>query len=253
MCNDEFSVADSILFIVGFFLSIVSVIALWITWCILPRWRTLHNYTSVQHITMAALHLMCLAVSYYDDEESVLESFTSGIIFLTVMCWSLASSLIAYFKLVLLHSVKISKDKLLVTIFVYGLAFAITIMLTVVGNLFLSRERELTLLGLYPLFLILILKIYLFISVVISVMSCCKKSMSQRKFGHVVALVGAALLCDACTMLWLCLIIFLHDDMMDVWFWNRMIPQAAFVLLNPSSRAHWKWYFSRRRRMNVIV
>lgn len=235
-------------------MSIVSVIALWTTWWILPRWRTLHNYISVQHITMATLHLMSLALlSFYDEEDSVLITFTSGIIFLTVMSWSLASSLLAYLKLVLLQNVKISNEKLLVTLFVYGFTFAISVKLAVVEDLYLLHETEAILLGLYPLFLILILKIVLFISVITSVMSCCKKSMSQRNIGHVLALVGAAILCDAGTMLWLFLVVFLKDNIMDAWFWSRMIPQAAFVLFNPSSRAHWKWYFSRRRRMNVVV
>lgn len=251
---DSETLVDSVVHLVGIIVSIVCLIALWTTWWMLPRWRTLHNYVSVQHITLGTLHMIGAALIAYNDDAGVLVALTSGIVFFATMSWSLASSLVAYFKLVLLHNRKLSNEKLIITLFVYGLTLIVFfIKLVAVENVYDLEQLEVDCLGLYLLYLILILKIALFISVITSVMSCCKKSMSQRKFGHVVALVGAALICDAGTMLWLFLILFLHDDVMDAWFYNRMIPQAAFVLFNPSSRAHWRWYFNRRRRMNVAV
>lgn len=250
MGNERILLLDVLLPLLGIILSIVCVIALWITWWILPRWRSLHNYINVQHITMGTLHMICICLMEDDGERTLFMILTSGIIFLITMGWSLASSLLAYFKLVLFYNMKISNEKLLITQFVYGLTITIKVIKFVTSDL-LDIEHEA--LDLYPLFLILMLKIALFVSVIISVLSCCKKSMSQRKFGHVVALVGAALICDAGTIVGIFLIAFFDDDVMNAWFYNRMIPQAALVLLNPSSRGHWRWYVNRRRRMNVVV
>lgn len=233
-------------------MSLVCAIALWITWCILPKWRTLHNYVIVQHTTIGALNLMSLGLVFTEHFSVFILSY--DIFFHASMSWSLASSLIAYFKLVLVHSVKISNEKTIITVFAFGLTIVSVTIVGVTSQIVYDLElRETAILGLFPLYLILMMKIFLFISVIVSVMSCCKRSMSRRKFGHVVALVGVALVSDIGTIVWVFLLLFLNYNIMDAWFYNRLIPQALFVLFNPSSRAHWKKLCSRRRRMNAVV
>lgn len=251
---------EDIISIVGVTLSIVCVIALWTTWYIMPRWRTLHNYTSVNQITLGTIHLIFSFFLIYEAEifKDLLPAnffiLSCGIVFLAAMCWSLSSSLLAYFKLVLLHNGKISNEKVNITFFVYGLTFFIKIITLVVIKIVFDLDVvKAAVLGLYPLCMIIVLMIALFIRVNISVMSCCKKSMSKRKVGHVLAIVGVAVLCDAGTVSWLFMALLSDDDIMNVWFNLRLILQAVFVLFNASSRAHWKWYFSRRRRMRVVV
>lgn len=234
-------------------LSILCSIALWATWCIMPRWRTLQNYISVNQITTGALQLCS---PWLIIENSYLYALIFSDIWLLVsIIWSFSSTLLAYFKLVLLNNDTLIIGKLNVSIFVYGLTFSIQITSLVtkyVYNIeYLLRELVIS----FFVLLIITLMIVLLIRIIMSVMSCCKTAISTRNSRHVLSLIGVALICDTGTVLWLLLSLFplSNNTFMDCWYFLRLIPQTLFILFNASSRAHWKWYFNRRRRMNMVV
>lgn len=242
--------------IVGVTLSTVCVISLWTAWYLMPRWRTLHNYISVNQITFGTLHLSSIIIMYDNDDPMYLNliMISSVNLFLAVLVWSLSSTLLAYFKLVLIHNEKISNEKVNMTVFVYGLTFLINTLIYVV-KILCNLEFGLAMSRILPnlILIIVTLMIVLFIRIIISVMSCCKKKMSKRKVSHVVALLGVAIICDTGTVIWLFLATIFLNRSMELWFCLRLIPQTVFVLLNASSRAHWKWYFNKRRRMRTVV
>lgn len=237
---------------IGAVLSGVLVAVLWTTWYLIPRWRTLNNYISVNQITTATLHLIA-SIPYFDYISKIL--LLRGILFQTSMCWSLAASIVAYLKLVLLHNSDLHNEKLNVTIFVYGLSALIKFVCYVIVRMYhINIEMlEFMLLSLFPLFLMVNIIIVLIIRVIVSVMSCCKRRMSKRNIIHVIALVGVAVLCDIGTILYFALLVFWDNDVMEYWFIFRLVPQAAYILFNTSSRAHWKWYYRRRSRMSYVV
>lgn len=244
---------DNIISYIGAALSSAFVVVLWTSWYLIPRWRTLNNYISVNQITAGTLHLIASTPFFFNINSNIIV-LLRGILFQASICWSLAASILAYLKLALLQNSDLSNEKLNVTIFVYALTAGIKfVCVVVIRRMYHLELLDSMLFGLYPLFLILHIILLLFIRVIISVMSCCKRRMSKRNIVHVIALVGVAILCDIGTVIYFVTFIFWDSDFMEYWFYFRLVPQAACVLLNASSRAHWKWYYKRRRRMNTVV
>lgn len=244
---------------VGTCLSIICVIAIWVSWYLLPRWRSLHNYIGANQITFGTLQMIFLVFIQQNQEilhnvNPIVMYFISVFLFHATLSWSLSSALLAYFKLVLIHNGAISYAKTLVTIFVCGLTVSFKLICLVIvkqsESLNIERAGDLEII---PLFWIMTLIIAIFVRVVVSVMSCFKKSASKRNAKHVLALFGVAILSDVVTVIWMSLSLILVYNWIEVWFYLRLVLHSLFLLLNTQSRKHWKQYIRKRQRMAVVI
>lgn len=265
-----------VILIIGASLSTFCCVILWMAWCLMSHWRTLHNYTAVNQTTLGTLHLISLLIIKFCRKKYLyLFEFASDFFFMATLGWSLSSSLLAYFNLVLIHKLKLIGGKVQVTIFVYTLTL-VTQMITILVNRIFNYNadrRELTILQFYPLLYMITFILLFFIRVVVSVLSCFEKKMSKRNIRQLLSLIGVAILCDTGTVFFLLLylipkavkgnyrsisyIIFhmkYHKiETAKVWFTLRLIPQSMFIVLNSSSRSKWKWYIRRKERLRAVV
>lgn len=213
---------EKTIFLSGAGLSIMCTIALFITWCLLPRWRTLQNYISLNQITNGTLH-MCSATATTLNPFNDFDGFDyikifvilNGYLFVTTICWLLCSSLIAYLRLVTVYTRKISYEKRKATAFTYLTVAVIKgIGDGIVPNILtLDIDQELCIHFLL-LFFVMTIILLLFTRIVISVLSCCKKKISDRNIGHVLYLIGVAILCDSALVAQVIILIYFSGNLM---------------------------------------
>ena len=265
-----------VILIIGASFSAICCVVLWMTWCFLSHWRTLHNYIAVNQTTLGAFHLISLLlIKLSKKKHRYIFEIATDFFFMATLVWSLSSSLLAYFKLVLIHKMKLNSEKVNVTVFVYSFTLVNQMITTFVNKMFHYNAdgRELTVLQFYPLVFIITLILVLFTSVVVSVFSCFKKRISKRNVRHMLSLIGVAILCDTATILFLLLYLipkaakghyksisyiifhlkYRKMETAKVWFTLRLRPQTLFVVLNASSRSNWKYYFRRQERLRAVV
>nr|XP_049703657.1 uncharacterized protein LOC126056099 [Helicoverpa armigera] len=243
-----------IMFISGSVLSTVCVIVLLTTWCLLPKWRTLQNYISVNQVITGTVYLCGeITIAYYLHWKTI--TFVLNIFLLASVSWSLCASLLAYLRLVLVFGGTISGEKRTVTAIAYGLTVLTMGISGIVPNIMSVLpyvEFVLT-----PLFLMLSINFMIFIRIVIYVLSCCTVKLSRRKFSHVVALIGVGLICDSILFVILTIFILFQDysksytfNIAQFFFRHRLVFQSMCVLFRKSTRMHWKKYLMRRRNIN---
>lgn len=114
--------------------SIVCVIFVLITWCKLPKFRTVQNYISMNQIITGTLHFLIanlgnslIDFNYYNPDLFEALIVINGMLFYSTLSWSLCGSLTAYWKLVLLRNTRMSHEKLKATFFVYCIVAIINI------------------------------------------------------------------------------------------------------------------------------
>ncbi|CAH0586885.1 unnamed protein product [Chrysodeixis includens] len=244
----------------GTVLSILCVIIMLLAWCIIPQWRTLQNYISLNQILCGTIQMCFINFQpfyHYDLYWDVILSYY----FMRIMIvWSLCSSLLAYLRLVFVYNGKISNGKTKATIFVLYVFFVMTaIEQWLVGNLLTPNFNE-NGLSLLTIYLVVMSNSIVFIRIVLSVMSCCKKSVSKRNFSHVLSLVGVAVICDSVLVVQLIFVtVFSSSDSMSCaalfFYTHRLVFQSMFVLLRKSSMTHMQLFVRklRNRRSNNIL
>ncbi|XP_050563164.1 uncharacterized protein LOC126912881 [Spodoptera frugiperda] len=239
--------------------SIVCVVLLVTTWCLLPQWRTLQNFISVNQVITGTLFIFILTSLQFTDMPYEMMPLTHYIL-ITSVCWSVSSSLLAYLRLVLVYVGKISCEKRKAVIFAYGNAGIILgISLVIVPNLLFENysffDHFLKILLAIHIYM-LVLNFIIFIRIVFSVLSCCKtKKMSKRKIKHVASLIGVAFICDSLLILIPVLLFFSISNViyyLVVFFiCHRLVFQTMFVLFRRSTRLHWKLYINKRKRRKL--
>lgn len=241
---------------IGSCLSLLCALFVITTWCMLPKFRTLQNYISMNQIANGALHLFISNMSdiFIIHLSEKVHFFINGLCFSTTLCWSFCSSLDAYTKLVLLYNCKISYEKRKATAFVYA-TVATTKLISV---LIVPRITHVSTIYAYgtlfaPIFYIMIINLVIFIKIFVSVMSCCNKKLSKRSGKHVVSLIGLGLLCDSALIINVITLLFSESNILyiisEICFTQRITVQALFLLLKKSTRDLWKKYFSMRKRV----
>lgn len=231
-------------------------------------------------------------------DKNILENIwyvllTSGV------CWSFIAIMLAFFRLVLVKNKKISYEKRIVTIFALTMTATVSLFINVSWTYFIHRSNTKLLYNqigdhvFYSLIasnywtVIIIVSLALFIKIVVSVMSCCKTSMSRRRYNQIVSLVGVAVLGDTFIMLFVVIKHYQHfndfgaaadnaavydgsvyifdsyeviveyfansnrtlDVVIDCIHMFRLVPLTVALLLNRSSREHWNRYRQRRERL----
>lgn len=246
-----------ILLTCGSFVSIMCLILLMSAWYLMPQWRSLQNYISVNQVLFGTLHLCWSATCYefsLDKSHPRISYKTSIALFVLTICWSLNATMLAYLRLVLVFSGKISYEKRKVTVSTFIMAAIVLGWLEVSCNIH-GKAMCFAISNMY-VGLIMTVSMVIFGKIVFSVMSCCKKRIAVRRFRHVTALVGVAVLCDTFTICYYFsqaflnnLDVFYYVLFLDSLFAFRLIPKTIVILLNRSSREHWKAFWRRRNRL----
>ncbi|KAJ8723251.1 hypothetical protein PYW08_003163 [Mythimna loreyi] len=248
---------QEILYFTGSGLSIVCVIVLLITWWLLPQWRSLQNYISMNQIITGTVFLCILTlmpfIKFMNKNYILVHYF-----FIVSICWSLCSSLLAYLRLVLVYVGNISCEKRTATIFTYGIALStLGISHGIVLKLLSVNGPNDNFIGLFSVVFIMIINFILFVRIALSVLSCCKKSMSRRNFSHIVSLIAVAFICDSILIALVALLIFstYQEPYLQIptmfFFTHRLVFRTLFILFKRTNRMHWELYFKKRNNRNV--
>lgn len=240
-------------FAIGSFLSVLCCVMVITTWCLFPKWRNLHNYISMNQIITGTLHLLNCSFSeeilgWFTETETAYNYavFLNGYFFLATMSWSFCCSLLAYLRLVLLQSRKISYEKRKATaVTLWTLVIVRVTCDYIVPTICRLTFDEQLMLSIYACTMIMTINLLIFVRIAFSVMSCCKKSISRRNLKHVTSVIGVALVCDSIVIGYF--IIFIVGLSIP-WIFNigiicftmRLVPQTLLLLLKPTSRKHWR-------------
>ncbi|KAG6454304.1 hypothetical protein O3G_MSEX008627 [Manduca sexta] len=236
-------------------LSLLCSFLLLITWYILPGWRTLNHYITCNQIISGTLYLLFSNSSSFFkntlESHSTLKKYYFYLrisSFILSICWSLCASLFAYLKLVLLHSKKISYEKRKATV------LACVIFIIIFGNDYLKLSNSYNASAML-IFNIMIINLVIFKKIFLSVMSCCKTSMSRRNFKHLLSLLGVALICDSFTIYFMVSSMILkltyygsviHQIMYFI-FAHRLVFQSVFILVKSTTRTQWRQYIKKTK------
>lgn len=249
----------TILFTSGTILSVVCSLVILLAWCFIPQWRTLQNYISLNQILYGTLHIFFFNFRplYYLYFDPYLDLILSDNFMRIMIVWSLSSSLLAYLRLVFVYNGKISHGKVIATTFVFYVTFVMTAIDQWLVRALLTLNFFVEALILLTMYLVVMINLFTFIRIVLSVMSCCKKSASRRNLSHVLSLVGVAVICDSAILAQIivmtafssskpmsCVSLFLYT--------HRLVFQTIFVLFRKSSMTHFSQFFRklRNRRFN---
>lgn len=251
-----------IMYIIGCIASTLCIIPLVTTWCLIPRWRTLQNYISLNQIVTGSLHLIGVTISdfiFVGSIDLVIPiSVLTGFLFGITLCWSLSNSVLAYLRLVLIYPRKISCEKRQITVITYLIVILVKLISDViipeVFELDVYRDEILILIvKMYTSFILMTLILIIFVRIVMSVMACCRRSMSKRKINHVLSLVGVALICDSALIAhFIFMVLGFYTSFYYIALFSlthRLVFQSMFVLLKRSSRMDWKYYLKRRQNL----
>lgn len=253
---------DNYVYIIGSCLSIICVISLVTSWCLLPRWRTLQNYISINQIITATVHLIGVTayhlMAFDEDDDTINHPLTILNIytFLITLCWSLCSSFVAYIRLVLVYCGHQSYEKRQTTIFTYVVVILVKGVTDWLIPKLLNLNRVYKLVvNVHLMFMIMLVILIIFVRIVMSVLSCCKHKMSKRNITHIISLIGVALICDSTLISYLFVAIFYGETLVGYickfLFCHRIVFQTIFVLCRSSSRLHWANYIRKRRNNHL--
>lgn len=231
-------------------LSVLCVFVLLITWYLLPQWRSLQNYICLnQIITGTVFQCSFLIIIMFDYSETEISYY----VLIISVCWSLCSSMLAYLRLVLVYVGKISCEKRKATVFTYGIAGIIIGICDVLIPKLINLHVYFSI---FPLLFMTIINFFIFIRIIMSVLSCGKTPMSKRNIRHIISLIAVAFICDS-LLIALFFFIILSSLLVQTVFGSiiflfslKLIFQTLFVLLRTSTRMHWKLYLRKRERRN---
>ncbi|CAK1551373.1 unnamed protein product [Leptosia nina] len=233
-------------------LSTIACIAVSVTWCLIPKWRTLHNFISLHQIIIGTLHLYSMTINtIFFADRSMLFIDINGYLFLTTLSWTFCASTLAYLRLGLVYMMKISFEKRKAALFAYGTTIVCKIVTDIiVPNIF--PLKSLFLIGLprmLTVYIILGANFFLFVCVTKSVIKSTS-NLSRARGNRIVALVGVAILSDIAihTYTTSLLIHPLLSMVLSPVLYLRLIPQALVVLFNRRSREQWTDYLNKRKR-----
>ncbi|XP_068631323.1 uncharacterized protein [Battus philenor] len=252
------------LILAGAALSVALSAALLTSWCLVPRWRTLLNYVITNQVVIGTLHQLCLILINELSGETLFKIliYLNDYLFLASLCWSLCVSMVTYLKLVLTCPGRLSCEKRKATAFAGGV-FLVTKLVTdcFIANVFhLGELSQVLPVKFVLLYVITAVNLFVFVKVVVYVMSCCRVRVSGRWGWRVVSIIGVSFVCDAVTNLTLSAVLigfYTRSYDFQLWiilFYYRLVPQAVVVLFNKKSRNTWSKYLAQRRnnRQNII-
>lgn len=258
--------------------------------------RCLRNCVYSNDLQRTAEATVCYGLYPFLDNPTLYNVW--NVLLTSGVCWSFIAIMLALFRLVLVINKKISYEKRIVTVFALVITAVIGFLINV-SDAFYVHRSDTTLLyvkigenALKSLIAsnywsaIIIVSLALFLKIVVSVMSCCKKPMSKRRFNQIMSLVGVAVLGDIFVMIFIVIKLYqififfravvgtfngfveLHalysykiianyfrdnnriiDIIVDCIHVFRLVPLTAALLLNRSSREHWNRYRQRRDRL----
>lgn len=245
---------------ISVYLSFLCSIILIIVYCCNPKWRTLHNFISINQIVMGTVHLFCVNTVFENRFVDTFVSYLTQYALFATVCWSLSASLLAYVKLVLVHYGKVSYEKRKVAVFSYGCVLILKGIPSFVIRLIYGLEMTRDLLVLMSLNLIVTVNVFVVIRVSVSVLSCCKKRVGRLKSTRIISLIGIAIVCDCITLV---TIIFSSLEMLRLFditgilfivFSYRLLPHTVVVLFNRTSLEYWKKLWRKRNmRANIRI
>lgn len=261
--------------IISIVLSVLSSAVLFTTWCLLHKWRSVLKFIIINQVFVGTLE-SCFDYYIYkwrnDNDYKFIE--IEDFLYWTSLCWSLCAMLCAYIRLVLVYNGKISYEKRKAFCFTYSSVFLIQGILYGIEKKYFRKTNELYVqLFCIKLICTCILSntcIYIFIKVVLSVMSSCKRSISNVRVKRTIALVVVATLCDLLRVFYFSthtIIMFLslyrakgciEVDILFAIFKNilcyRSVFKAIFILMNRSSRELWKKQYRlwKNRALNIV-
>ncbi|CAG4947888.1 unnamed protein product [Colias eurytheme] len=237
-------------------------IALLLTWFLLPKWRSLHNFIGLHQVLAGTLHLYSMAIFHILLLEFVIYSdvliSVNGYLFMIAASWSFCASLFAYLKLRLVYMQKISCEKTKTLILAYGMT---TILQVIIKGIVPALYPPLTMFSqtvpsLLCVYHIETVNMILFVSVIASVFSSGNRSL-REKGKRVIALVGVAIMCDMATIIYMLsmlpkFLVFEYDvEILKMMFAFRLIPQSIVLLFNRPTRKLWQEYLARRRHRRL--
>lgn len=253
----DFSI-EEYLYYQGCILSELCVIILVITWCFIPKWRTLLNYISLNQIIIGTIHLHCILTINFllNNDREISEGFQqiTGYLFMINICWSLSYILIAYIRLVLLYTGQMSCEKRQVTVFTY-LTVILIKGITIILSVLHPEGGNYVYMLIWIFVVIMTLILIVFVRIVVSVMACCQRRMSNRKINHILSLIGIAIVSDIALIGQILFLLMSPDSLLwnvaDFIFTHRLVFQTLLVLFKTSSREHWLNYIKKRRNRYI--
>ncbi|CAH2084565.1 unnamed protein product [Euphydryas editha] len=240
------------------FLSSTLSIILILIWTLNPKWRSLHNYISINQIVMGSLHLIAITSNDILGAETIFDFeyifiLLNGYLYLAATCWSLCASLHAYLRLVLLYTGNISYGKRKATIFSIGTLVIVKCISDFIIPFIYHLKGFNELLGsrMMTIYVLTIVNLFLFVRIIISVMPWCKGQEVRKKGKRVSALVGVAVLCDIITSVNYLEMFIGVSDITNYLFEYRLVLIAIIVLFNRTSNDYWKALIKRRKRRKL--
>lgn len=250
--DDIVLVKDDIVHIAGAITSTVCVIALLTMWYIIPGWRSLQNYISMNQIIAETMLLWTHEILLRIDKITLfgedLQLIANLEFFLTSICWSFCGTIVNYLKLVSIHRGKTSYEKRLVSAVVYALVLVAALFI------FIGDDAHFIVVGVTVLILEMV-NIVLFCVISVSVMSCCCTKMSKRNCSHVGSLIGMAIVSDL-TLMFVMVTMMLSPTLERIglfFYYLRIIPQTYVLLFNRSSRDQCRGLFRQCNNRRFII
>ncbi|CAH0586884.1 unnamed protein product [Chrysodeixis includens] len=257
-----------LLYFTGTVLSIVCTTVILMTWCLIPQWRTLQNYINLQQILCGTLYmcffcfqpfsLVNLQELWHDDAYYDWDSELTFDFMRIMVIWSLCFSLVAYLRLVFDYNGKISNGKLKATTFVVYVFSIVTAIYRWLVSYLLNKKKYEHHLMWFVFYGIVSMSLIVFIRLILSVifLSCCKKRVSRRNFGHMLTLVGVAVICDVTLAAQAIIMVdFSHSDniscVVSFFYFFRLVYQSMLLLLEKSLMTQWKLFVEKLRNCQI--
>lgn len=233
--------------VTGAVLSTVCVFIL-ITALLMPPWRTLENYISVNHIVAGTLSLWIEAALPHSISVQFLHAYIDDLrVFLILelnlssVCWSLCATIIIFMKLVSKHRSKLRHETITISAIVLGIAL-------IAGGMKYAENYDEVWFDLHAVGVMIIMIVFEFVNVIIfslivfSVTSCCDTKSMKRNCNTTIILICMPIFCDVVVIAY-----YLVDLFGESFNWVgmtiyslRLIPLTFVVLKKNSSREQWK-------------
>lgn len=225
----------------GAIMSSACVIALITAWSLLPPWRSLLNYISVNHIVVGTLILWIEAMFNSDIGVHVLDLYIDDLkvflimeLSLSSVCLSLCGTIAIFMRMVSNHTGKLNNEKTTISSIVCGVA------LLALGLKYLENADVMYDMHAYGIFVIMtgleVVNVIIFCLIILSVTSCCYIKLLKRICNYNLFLIGVPILCDTTIIVYF--IMALEDQSFDSIGWTlyslRLVPSSIIVLCGNS-------------------
>lgn len=227
-------------------------------WYLMPHWRSVQNYISVNQILCGTAHITIriLKGGFLNFTHLIVLELIS-VTYVVNFYWSYIAIMLAYFKLAWGLNETIRYEKRIVTVSAFGMTAIVKIVSLIIKYIYKSYKTK-NKIDPFTVLLITIITVSLglFCRILVSTSSCVKKKISKRRLMSITSLIAVAIIVDFFGIIsFMYNLFFLVKRNKCLWIVIeglnafRVVPLTIVTLLNKSSREHWQRYQQRRNRL----